>query len=273
MVPSERDLSIVPMRRDKARRARLAFVILVAVVGSLVLVRIPSLAGIPGVYASLVLLVGAGLLAWRTGIIARAHTMLRLRGIRRDGLAATKMLNDGDFAGARNAYAELLVRARLLGAFHAVHVLMFGVTCFLEGSTQEGLTLVERAIDSGWLDQRATREVRNAADTWRVLMLLHAGKLSDARRTIAAAPKGALGIAALALCAHEGDWTGLFDRAARALDDPRFPKASRAAAAALGAYAARQLGRDAADFEKTLQEEELGPLARANPALWRFVSE
>lgn len=251
---------MVNAHEDKARRSRLAILLGVCIALALFLVRQPSIGGVPGFYLSTSVLLGAFALGWWSGLFRRAHAVLRISSIRRDGLAATTMLNAGDFAGAREAFAKLLFTARPLGAFHAVHVLMYGVTRFFEGETREGLALASRAIDSGWLDLRHTREVRDAAEAWRVLMLLDSGDLAAARRKVDSGAK--LGTAAI---------TVRFEEAGRALGDQQFPKQGRPTVAVLGLFAAKKLGRDGGDFKTCLEKEPLGPLALKNPVLKKFL--
>ena len=269
--PGERELEVVNAREDKTRRGRVAVMIGVSVAVAIFLVRQPSLGGLTGSQGALAVLAGGFALAWWSGLFPRAHAMLRLASIRRDGLAATAKLNVGDFAGAREGFAKLLVTARPLGAFHAVHVLMYGVTRFFEGETKEGLKLASRAIDSGWLSLRNTREVRDAAEAWRVLMLVQEGELAEARRRAQAGPKGALATAAIVVTAHEEKWEALLDEATRALGDEQLPRLSRPTVAVLGAFAAKKLGRNGAVFANCLEKEPLGPLAKANPVLQRFL--
>ena len=75
-----------------------------------------------------------------------------------------------------------------------------GVTRFFEGATKEGLTLASRALDSQWLDLQHTREVKDAAEAWRVLMLLEAGELAEARRHV---ERSKVRVTAGAAVAHE----------------------------------------------------------------------
>lgn len=259
---------VVNAREDKARRGQVAVMLGIAVAVAIFLLRQPSVGGLPGVYAAMAVLLGGIALGVWSGLFPRAHALLRLRTIRQEGLAATAKLNEGDFAGAREGFAKLLVTARPLGAFHAVHVLMYGVTRYFEGDTKEGLTLAARAIDSGWLSLRNTREVKDAAESWRVLMLVHAGELAEARRRADAGAKPAMTTSALVVCAFEEKWEAVFDDAQRALGDPQLPKASRPTVALLGAFAAKKLGRDGKVFGR---EEPPGPLAMKNPVLQRFL--
>lgn len=269
MSPSEQDLTVVKAASDKEQRRRLALGLGIAIGLALILVRQPAMGGVPGFVWSTGVLAGALLLAWRGQIFRRAHAMLRLGSIRKEGLAATAKLNAGDFAGARESFARLLVVAQPLGAFHAVHVLMYGVTRFFEGATDEGLTLASRALDSGWLALRHTREIKDAAEAWRVLMLLELGKVEEARRRVTE-DRPAVS-ARLAVSAYEGKWDEVLDGARAALEDPKALPGGRPTLAVLGLKAARQLGRDGAAFQKVLQTEKPGPLLLQNPALRRFL--
>ncbi|MFT3773950.1 MAG: hypothetical protein QM820_51940 [Minicystis sp.] len=273
MTPSEQDLAVANAREDKSRRARLASIFAVALVFVLVLQAQPVIAGVPSVLWSLVILAGAIFVAWRGGLAARARALLGLAAIRREGLAATERLNQGDVEGAQRAYVALLRKAQPLGAFHAVHVLMYGITRFLEGDAKEGLRLTTRVLESGWLDMRPTREVRHEAETWRVLMLLDQGEVAEARKRVEASPGADLVLASIAVCAYEERWSEELDQVQKALDNPRFSKASRPMVAVLGIFAARKLGRkDAvAALKKVLDAEPLGPVARKNPVLSRFL--
>lgn len=260
---------MVNARDDKARRSRVALIIGAVAVVAIFLSRQPSLGGLPGPYWALAVLAGGFAVGAWGGLFPRAHAMLRLRNIRRDGLAATAKLNAGDVAGAKEGFAKLLVTARPLGAFHAVHVLMYGVTRFFEGATKEGLTLASRAIDSGWLDLRHTREVRDAAEAWRVLMLVEDGQIAEARRRVDAGVK--VGTAAITVSAFEEKWEAVFEEATRALGNAEFPKQGRPTVAVLGAFAAKKLGRDERVFVECLEKEPLGALALRNPVLRRFL--
>lgn len=269
MTPTERDLTVVKAAADKDQRRGLALGLGVAIGLALILVRQPELGGVPGFVWSTGVLAGAFLMAWRGQLFRRAHAMLRLGSIRRDGLAATTKLNTGDFAGARESFARLLVLAQPLGAFHAVHVLMYGVTRFFEGATEEGLTLANRALDSGWLSLRHTRDIHDAAEAWRVLMLLEQGKVEDARRRVT---EGRPAVTArLAVSAYEAKWDEVLDGARAALEDPKAIPGGRPTLAVLGLKAAKQLGRDGAAFQKVLETEKPGPLLLKNPALRRFL--
>ncbi|MDP3154516.1 MAG: hypothetical protein Q8N23_17695 [Archangium sp.] len=269
MTPGEGQLVVVNAREDKRRRSQLSVMLGVSVVLAMILVRQPLLAGVPGSVWSTGVLVGAFLLAWRGQIFRRAHAMLRLAQLRRDGLAATAKLNAGDFAGAHDAFAKLLSEAQPLGAFHAVHVLMYGVTRFFEGAPKEGLTLASRALDSQWLDLRHTREVKDSAEAWRVLMLLEVGELTEARRLVEKSKVLVTG--KLAVSAYEEKWEEVLEGAKAALADSSFPAGGRPTLAVLGKYAASKLGRESAVFQKVLKTEKPAPLLLQNPALRRFL--
>ncbi|MFZ5439155.1 MAG: hypothetical protein ACOZQL_04060 [Myxococcota bacterium] len=265
------NVTLVNAVEDKARRSRIALVLGITVIIALVFARQPSLGGVPGSLWGLALLAGGFVFAWQGGVLARAHAMLRINAIRREGLAATEKLNAGDLAGARDAYAALLVKAQPLGAFHAVHVLMYGVARFCEGHTREGLELASKAIDSGWFDQRQSRAVKDAAETWRVLMLLQAGELEKARGIIERAPEKVMTTPRIVLALAERDWRLAATRASEALGEQDFPAAGRPTAAALGRFAARKAGLDTATFDAELTKTPLGPLARKNPALVPYL--
>lgn len=269
MTPGQAQLVVVNARDDKRRRGQLSVMLGVSAVLAMILVRQPLLAGVPGYVWSTGVLAGAFFLAWRGQIFRRAHAMLRLHQLRRDGLAATGKLNAGDFSGAHAAFAKLLSEGQPLGAFHAVHVLMFGVTRFFEGATKEGLTLASRALDSQWLDLRHTREVKDAAEAWRVLMLLEAGELAEARRHVERSKVLVTG--RLAVSAYEEKWEEVLEGVTVALADANFPPTGRPTLAVLGKYAATKLGKEAAPFKRILETEKPGPLLLQNPALRRFL--
>jgi hypothetical protein len=267
--PGERELAVVNAHQDKQRRSGLAMGIGGAVMIAFVISRQSSVLGVPGPVVGLGVMAGAFLLAWQTGLFARAHAMMRLGSIRAAGLEATTKLNAGDFSGAREAFAELLFTARPLGAFHAVHVLMFGVSRFFEGHTKEGLELVSRAIDSQWLSIRQTREVKIAAETWRVLMLLELGHVKEARTRVDASKL--LATAGLAVSAYEEKWDEVIAGAKAALHDSQFPKSGRATVAVLGRHAALKRGVSAKEFEQVLEVDKPTALLVKNPALKRFL--
>ncbi len=99
-----------------------------------------------------------------------------------------RRLSAGDIAGAKALNEDLLVRARPLSAFHAVHVLMYGIVRSCEGDAREGSDLVDRAIASGWFAGPLTDATKNNALVWRVLMLMDLGRLDKARQAIGDAP-------------------------------------------------------------------------------------
>lgn len=267
--PGEAELAVVNAHADKRRRAQLSMVIVGAVIISLFTSRQRELAGIPGAYLGVAVMAGAFLLAWQAGLMKRAHAMLRLGSIRAAGLEATAKLNAGDFAGAREAFGELLFTARPLGAFHSVHVLMFGVCRYFEGHTKEGLQLVSRALASQWLTVRQTREVKSAAELWRVLMLLDLGEVKEARKHAEAGKL--LPTALLAVNAYEEKWDEVIAGAKAALGDAQFPKMGRATVAVLGRYAAKKRGASAKEFEQVLEVDKPSALLVNNPALKRFL--
>lgn len=263
------DFLVVNAHEDKRRRSQLSVMLGVAVAIALLLVRQPELAGVPGPVWSTGLLAGALLLAWRSQLFRRAHAMLRLNSIRQEGLEATARLNAGDFAGAKAGFGQLLPRARPLGAFHAVHVLMYGVASFFEGDPKKGLELASRALDSKWLDLRHTREVKQAAEAWRVMMLLSLGEVKEARR-LADAGK-VLITAGLAVSAYEEKWDEVIEGAKKALADPAVPPGGRPTLAVLGLYAAKKNGSNEKAFQRVLEAEKPSALLLQNPALRRFV--
>jgi hypothetical protein len=269
VIPGERELTVVNAHADKRSRSQAALMILSAVALALMVVRQPALLGVPGPVWAAGLITGGFLLAWQRGVLRRAHAMLRLSTIRKEGLEATAKLGAGDLSGAKEAFTQLLFSARPLGAFHAVHVLMYGVTRYFEGATKEGLVLANRALDSQWLNLRHTREVKNAAEAWRVLMLLDAGELKEARRR--ATEGNVLATAALAVSAYEEKWEDVVAGAKAALGDAGFPKSGRPTVALLGRYAAKKQGVSARPFEKVLEEDKPGALVLQNPALKRFL--
>jgi hypothetical protein len=246
-------------------------VLLAAAIVAGVIARQTSVGGVPGPILAMGVLTGAFLVAWRAGIFARAHAMLRLPTIRVQGLEATKKLNEGDFTTARSHFEQLIDSARPLGAFHAVHVLMLGVVEYFEGDTKKGLALATRAIESGWFSIRQTRDVLSAAETWRLFMLLDAGEIAKARALVDAAPKGSLPSGEVAVLVYEREWAQAIERAQALLADPQFPTQGHATVALLGGYAAKQAKADGTKFESVLREK-LPVLTQRNPALKRFLS-
>lgn len=274
-------LAVPNAAEDKALRARASIVILAFVVIAGFLSRQVLVAGMPGPLLAAGALAGAFFVAWRVGVLGRAFAMLMLGSIRARGLEATQKLNAGDIAGARVLFEALTTDARRLGGFHSVHVLMLGVVSFFEGDTKTGLVLASRAIASGWFSARETREVLHAAETWRVLMLLHAGELKQARVIVERAPK-AVPTAELVLLAYEEKWTEAVTRATELLAQEDFPGQGRPTVALIGLYAAKRLSNtsageppgalDTAGFEKVLTAEPPQALALQNPALRRFLA-
>ena len=257
MVVPEAYLEVAHRRRDKARRLRVAAAMLaLAVVGLLFLA----------------FQVGAFGVAWRAGMIERALTMAKLGQIRAEGLAATRCLNDGDVDGAGERYARLLAIARPLAAFHATHVLMFGVTRFFQGDSGEALRLADRALASGWFEHPRMQGVAATAKTWRVIMLLASGDVEAAKRHLEVTPPPAP-TARIAVALYEERWDDALGAAKAALDDADTRKEGRPTLAALGLYAAKKLDRtgDVAALEAVLAREPAGPLLKKNPALGRFL--
>jgi hypothetical protein len=268
--PDETLLLVVDSRADRARRRRIALGLALVWIAAVALVLKGGLVDLTWSFWALPLLVGALLLAWRAGLFERTRALLQLGSIRRDGLRASEKLGVGDVEGAKQGYAALLPRARSLGAFHATHVLMYGLTRYLEGDAPEGLKLIARALDSGWFDGANLQQLREVGQTWRILVLLDLGQLAEARSRLGSAPS--LATAALAVDACEQRWGDVVDRALRVLDDASFPPAGRPTIALLGRHAARQTQHEAlARFEAVLLAEPLGELARRNPAYQRFL--
>lgn len=267
--PSEQDLELVGARDDRASRMRTVLVLFI------VLITLVFLLAENTWTTRLIGLVVAAMgffFAWRVGAVRRSLAMMRIGQFRRDGLAATKRLSEGDIDGAQRAYVALLRTARPLGAFHALHVLMYGVTRFLQGDTREALRLTVRTIDSGWLLLPQMRLHRHLAETWRVLMLLDVGETKAARERLQALGTLKLPTAQLALALFEEQWDDAIRMATSSLDDPKLPKAGRPTLAMFGLYAAKKLDRtdDVKAFEKVLEAEPLGPLAKRNPVVRRF---
>jgi hypothetical protein len=267
MSPSEDDLEVTYARADKRARRWLALLCAVATVPAwIILTSGPRSAAM--VLAAFAAATVAIAVAWRAGIVARAAALFRLGSIRRAGLAATERLNQGDIEGAQRAYVALLKSARPLGAYHAGHVLMYGVTRFFQGHTDEALRLVNRVVDSGWFSSPRGQHFRAAAETWRVLMLLTAGQAGEARRRLEAFPEAKMTSARLLMLINDEQWQQAIDLANGALADSETPKAGRPTVAALGRHAARQLGREeqVALFDEVLEAEPLAEIAKLNPA-------
>jgi hypothetical protein len=268
--PNEALLVVVDRRADKAHVARLALALVLVCIVSWVLMQQEGLLGVSWQLWALAMLLGELVLLWHVGIFGRTRALMQLGAIRRDGLRATEMLTAGNVEGAKEAYAELLSRARPLGAFHATHVLMYGVTRFIEGDAREGLKLASRALDSGWFDSAGMKPMGEVAETWRILMLLDLGELTEARSRLTSAPS--LPTAALAVDAYDERWSDVVDRALRTLDDASFPPGGRPTVALLGRHAARQIEHEAlARFEAVLSAEPLPELTKKNPAYRRYL--
>ncbi len=268
--PAETLLVVVDRRADKASRARVALALGLVSLASLVLMLRAYLLDLPWPIWTLPFLLGGLVLARRAGQFQRARALMALGSIRRDGLRAAELLSAGDIEGAKQAYAALLSRARPLGAFHATHVLMYGVTRFIEGDAREGLKLASRALDSGWFDSAGMKRMGQVAETWRILMLLGLGERAEARSRLGSA--SSLPTAALAVDACDERWSDVVDRALRTLDDAKFPTSGRPTIALLGRHAARQIEHEAlARFEAVLSAEPLPELTRRNPAYQRFL--
>ena len=261
---------VVDRRADKARRVRVALVLALACAASLVLIQQGSVLGLPWQIWTPPILLGSLVLAWRAGALKRMRALMQLGSIHRDGLRATVMLGAGNVEGAKQAYAALLSRAQPLGAFHATHVLMYGVTIFIEGDAREGLKLVSGALDSGWFASVRMRQLGAVAETWRILILLALGQRVEARARLTSTP--GLATAEVAVDAFDERWSDVVDRALRTLDDAKFPPTGRPTIALLGRHAARQIQHEAlARFEAVLSAEPLSELARKNPAFQRFL--
>ncbi len=268
--PNEALFVVVGRGADKANVARMVLALVLVCIVSWPLLQQGGLLGVSWEIWALAMLLGELVLIWRVGIFGRIRALMRLESIRRDGLRATEMLTAGDVEGAKQGYAELLSRARPLGAFHATHVLMYGVTRFIEGDAREGLKLASRAIDSGWFVSAGMKPMGVAAETWRIHMLLDLGERAEARARLASAPS--LPTAALAVDACDERWSDVVDRALRTLDDAKFPPGGRPNVALLGRYAARQIEHEAlARFEAVLSAEPLLGLTRKNPAYRRYL--
>lgn len=269
MEPSEDLLTIEDAAADRRRRRTLALVLAcVAVLAVALLVLQPGPWATP--LAAVVVIAGLTL-AGRYELPGRALALLRVGRIRREGLAATEKLTAGDLEGARAGFAALLPQARSLQAFHATHVLMYGVTRFLEGDTAEGLRLAERALKSGWFEFPKMRALGEAATTWNVLMLISAKRL-DAARTLLD-ERRAFPTAHVALAAAEGLFSEAISKATAALATAELPASTRPTIAVIGLFAARQMNdsQAIAHFEAALVASPPGPLTRKNPALAPFL--
>lgn len=267
MIPSEDDLAIKNAQTDKSTRRRLALLCAVATIPAWIILTSGPY-GAWMVLAALAAAVFAIGVAWRAGIAARGVALVRLGSIRRDSLAATERLNQGDIEGAQRGYVALIKTTRPLGAYHASHVLMYGVTRFFQGHTDEALRLTMRVLDSGWFASSRGQHLRAAAETWCALMLLTAGRAAEARQRLDEWPAAKLTSARLLMLITDEQWQQAIDLAQHALADSETPKAGRPTVAALGRHAARQLGRksDVAAFDKVLEAEPLAEIAKLNPA-------
>lgn len=269
MLPSEELLTIENVDADRRRRRTLALVLACVAVLALVLLVLQ-----PGPWATplaAAVVIGGLILAGRYELPGRALALLRVGRIRREGLAATEKLTAGDLEGARAGFAALLPQARSLQAFHATHVLMYGVTRFLEGDTTEGLRLAERALKSGWFEFPKMRALGEAATTWTVMMLITAKRLDAARALLD--EHRAFPTAHAVLAATAGRFAETISTARSALSAPDFPPAGRPTVAIVGLFAARQLNESQAitEFEAVLAATPPGPLALKNPALAPFL--
>ena len=270
--PSESDLELVSLADDRARRGRLAAILGLCLLAGLVVAFEGGFETRANLLAAAVLVPGF-VIAWRGGAFRRAGAFFNLDRIRADGLAATELMTEGDLEGARRAYARLLVTARPLGAFHALHLFMYGVTSFYLGNAQEGLRLAKRVRDSGWLSHPRMRSHRALGETWSVLMLAESGKIDDAKALLEAPGASSLATASVAVALYEARWQDALSAAKDALATSSTPKPGRPTLAALGLFAAKKLGQadEVTGFEKVLTAEPLGRLARQNPALTRFL--
>lgn len=270
MEPSEELLTIDDVAADRRRRLTAAMA-----ASALALCAMAALWFRPALWVMLTAAaaIGAGLvlIANRYELPGRALALLRVRRIREDGRAAVEKLTGGDVAGAREAFVALLPQAQSLQAFHATHVLMYGVTRFLEGDTTEGLRLAERALKSGWFDLPKMRDLERAAATWTALMLTTSKRLGDARALLT--KRRAYATASVVLEAAEGRFAEAISTARAALGAPDFPPAGRPTVAIVGLFAARQLNESQAitEFEAVLAATPPGPLALKNPALAPFL--
>lgn len=269
MLPSEALLTIEDVAEDRRRRTAL-----VLTLAGGTAVPAAALWFGTGLFSMLLaLLVGGAALviASRYEVEGRFRAVFRIRRLREAGLAAVAKLTAGDVAGARDGFVALLPQARSLQAFHATHVLMYGVTRFLEGDTTEGLRLAERALKSGWFDLPKMRDLERAAATWTTMMLVTAKRLADARALLSR--RQAYATASVVLEAAEGRFPEAIATARAALGAPDFPPAGRPTVAIVGLFAARQLNESHAitEFEAVLAATPPGPLALKNPALAPFL--
>ncbi|NUO52070.1 MAG: hypothetical protein HOV80_24730 [Polyangiaceae bacterium] len=269
---SESDLEVVRMADDQARRWRIAALLGICLFAGVVVAFEGGFETRSNLLALVVLLPGL-VIAWRAGAMRRAFAFAQLGRIRAEGLAATKLLSQGDYEGARGAYARLLVTARPFAAFHSVHVFMYGVTSFYLGNTREAVKLARRVLDSDWLKHPRMRGHRNLAETWSILIFLEAGQLEEAKRLLSSRSDSSVSTGKIAVALCEERWDDALSEAKRALAASDVLKESRPTIAALGLFAAKKLGQadDERVFEEVLAAQPLGKLARENPALTRFL--
>lgn len=258
---------LVPLPRDRVKRARYAFAAVgvvgmaayLAQLGGLMPIRLGPSAAFLFLYV---------LAAARLGVLDRFKT----RALSRESAAATACLVVGDVAGAKARFVALLPRSRQLGAYHATYLGLVGVCFYLEGDTSTGLTLADRALASGYLNQQAATQLRDNLRSWRIAMLL---TLGDRREAEAELTRGAAGPTThIVVEAYAERWREVIDIARRALDDTETRPEHRPTLALLGAHAARALdeAESAAAFEGVLASTALSPLARATPVYQRFVA-
>ncbi len=269
MPPPEDLLTIEDVATDRRRRLALA-----SALGTVVLVAGAALWFRPALWVMVlaaIVVTAALVLASRTELPGRGLALLRLRRIREGGRVAVEKLTAGDVAGARDAFVALLPQARSLQAFHATHVLMYGVTRFLEGDTAEGLRLVERALKSGWFDLPKMRALGEAAVTWNVLMLVTAKRLDEAQALLAT--RRAFATAHVVAAASDGRFAEALSVSQTALASSELPPSARPSVAIVGLFAARHLNDTQAitGFEAALDATPPGPLLRKNPALAPFL--
>ncbi|MDP3499699.1 MAG: hypothetical protein Q8S33_05180 [Myxococcales bacterium] len=269
MLPSEELLTIEDVAEDRRRRTALLAALTVGTVGPASVLWFGT--GLCSMLLALMVGAGAFVVASRYEVEGRFRAVFRIRHLREAGLAAVTKLTAGDVAGARDGFVALLPQARSMQAIHATHVLMYGVTRFLEGDTTEGLRLAERALKSGWFDLPKMRDLERAAATWTTMMLVTAKRLGDARALLTQRP--AYATASVVLEAAEGRFTEAVSTARAALGAADFPPAGRPTVAIVGLFAARQLNESHAitEFEAVLAATPPGPLALKNPALAPFL--
>lgn len=222
---------------------------------------------------ALVVLLPGLVIAWRAGVMRRALAFTQIGRIRAEGVSATKLLSQGDYEGARSAYARLLVTARPFAAFHALHVFMYGVTSFYLGNTREAVKLARRVLQSGWLSHPRMPQHRNLVETWSVLIFLEAGQLEEAKKLLSSRSDSSVSTGRIAVALREERWDDALAEAKRALAASDVLKESWPTIAALGLFAAKKLDQadEARSFEEVLAAQPLGKLAKENPALRRFL--